>query len=174
MEEGKTGRRAFLGKLIGGGALTGVVATIGAVFAYFLPPHGVGSRWGYQQVKIAKVADIPVGKGKMALVGDEPVWVVHLARGFVGFFATCTHKGCIVEWEEKRGVFSCPCHDGLYDAHGNVIAGIPRRPLPFFRVDTLDGDVYALPHHTISSSGEESPRGRDTMFGRGPGINRPL
>ena len=38
MEEGKTSRRTFLGKLLGGGVLTGVVATIGAVFAYFLPP----------------------------------------------------------------------------------------------------------------------------------------
>ncbi len=142
MEEEGANRRSFLGKLLGGTLLVGAGGAIASILGYLFPPHGVSSRLGPQQVKVGKAADIPPGKGKLALVDGEPVWVVHLALGFEGLAATCTHKGCIIGWEEKRRVFSCPCHEGLFDAHGNVISGLPRRPLPHFRVGSIHGDIY--------------------------------
>jgi cytochrome b6-f complex iron-sulfur subunit len=145
MEAESAGRRSFLSKLLGGTLLAGGGVTIGAIFAYLFPPHGASSRLGSEQVKIGKAADIPPGKGKLALVNGKPVWVVHLARGFVGLSATCTHKGCIIGWEEKRKIFTCPCHEGLFDAHGNVIAGLPRRPLALFQVGSIHGDLYVAP-----------------------------
>lgn len=159
MEQEKASRRSFLGKLLGGGLLTGLVAAMGSVLAYIIPPHGVSFRLGHEQVKIGKATDVPLGKGKLAMVGDEPVWVVHLARGFAAFSATCTHKGCVIKWEEKRGVFSCPCHDGLFDAHGNVIAGMPRRPLPAFPVDAVNGEIYALPRRIAAGRGGDAHGG---------------
>ena len=43
--------------------------------------------------------------------------------------ATCTHLGCQVRWEADKKHFLCPCHGGVYDVTGKVIAGPPPRPL---------------------------------------------
>ena len=48
--------------------------------------------------------------------------------------ATCTHLGCQVRWEADATRFRCPCHGGVFDATGKVLAGPPPRPLD--RVET--------------------------------------
>jgi Rieske Fe-S protein len=47
--------------------------------------------------------------------------------------AGCTHLGCIVTWDEGQQIFKCPCHDGRFDAEGNVLSGPPPAP----RTDTV-------------------------------------
>lgn len=39
--------------------------------------------------------------------------------------ARCSHKGCIVKWNEKRKQFDCPCHGGVFDDTGSNIGGPP-------------------------------------------------
>ena len=39
----------------------------------------------------------------------------------VAFSAICTHRGCIVQWQEDTRQFLCPCHNGAFDATGNPI-----------------------------------------------------
>ena len=41
----------------------------------------------------------------------------------------CTHLGCPVRWDDKTRSFFCPCHGGVYDVAGRVLAGPPPRPL---------------------------------------------
>jgi Rieske Fe-S protein len=41
----------------------------------------------------------------------------------------CTHTGCEVVWIPDRQLYHCPCHEGLFDADGRVVAGFPPRPL---------------------------------------------
>jgi Rieske Fe-S protein len=57
--------------------------------------------------------------------------------------ATCTHLGCQVHWEAKDKHFRCPCHGGVYDATGKVLAGPPPRPLDSVdaRIDSADDTV---------------------------------
>jgi cytochrome b6-f complex iron-sulfur subunit len=141
-------RRSFLGRLLAGSLLVGVAGVISSVVAYLFPAGTVMSALGPRRVRVGKAADIPIGQGKLTLVNDEPVWIVHLARGFVGRSALCTHQGCIVKWQADRRLFTCPCHHGLFDERGNVIAGFPLRPLPHVRVGVVQGDVY------VSSSEE--------------------
>jgi cytochrome b6-f complex iron-sulfur subunit len=174
MEDESASRRSFLGKLLGGSLLVGMAAVIGSAIAYLFPSHDTGSRLGPQQVKVGKATDIPRGKGKLALVNEEPVWVVHLARGFEGYAATCTHKGCIIEWEEKRGVFTCPCHQGLFDAHGNVIAGLPRRPLPHFQVGSIQGDIFVLSRRPMAQEAGGSSHRLASGLRRGPATKHHL
>ena len=60
------------------------------------------------------------------------VWVRQEASapgGYVVFSPVCSHTGCNVAWQDPRRAFVCPCHNGTYDIHGNVIAGPPPRPL---------------------------------------------
>ena len=44
--------------------------------------------------------------------------------------STCTHLGCRVSWDAETQELKCPCHGGVYDATGAVIAGPPPSPLP--------------------------------------------
>jgi Rieske Fe-S protein len=43
--------------------------------------------------------------------------------------AVCAHLGCRVHWEPSTQQFKCPCHGGVYDRTGNVVAGPPPRGL---------------------------------------------
>lgn len=141
MEETPT-RRSFLGKMMIGTLLAGGAAVVSVISAYLFPPSEGASGLSSQRVKTGRAIDLPPGKGKLTLVDGEPVWVVNVASGFAGMSALCTHKGCIIKWEEKRQLFSCPCHEGLFDERGNVIAGLPRHPLTRFRVGLVRGELY--------------------------------
>lgn len=41
----------------------------------------------------------------------------------------CTHTACQVAWEPDREIYRCACHEGFFDADGQVLAGPPERPL---------------------------------------------
>jgi cytochrome b6-f complex iron-sulfur subunit len=140
-----TTRRSFIGKLLAGSLLAGFAGAVAAIVAYLFPPEEVTSALGPQQVKVAKADEILPGEGRLVLVDEEPVWVVHLARGFLAMSAWCTHKGCVVKWDDQARVFRCPCHEGEFDERGNVVAGLPLRPLTRFHVGLVKGDLYVSP-----------------------------
>jgi cytochrome b6-f complex iron-sulfur subunit len=143
-------RRSFLAKLLGGTVLTGVAGVLSAIVAYLVPPEQVRSSLGPQRVRVGRGDDLAVGEGKLVLVDDEPVWVIRVARGYVAWSAVCTHKGCLLKWERQRKLFQCPCHEGLFNDHGNVVSGLPRRALTAYRVGLVGGGVY------VSRAGEWS------------------
>ena len=66
-------------------------------------------------------------------VGDE---------NFVVFSRVCSHLNCLVRWEESKEQFLCPCHGGVFDKEGNVVAGPPPRPLKRLPVKVEDGVLY--------------------------------
>ncbi len=74
---------------------------------------------------------------------NETVFVVWDGlTGIRAMSATCTHLGCRVRWDNGAQRFKCPCHGGEYDAHGNVTAGPPPRPLLALAARITDeGDV---------------------------------
>lgn len=49
--------------------------------------------------------------------------------GIVVLSAVCSHLACTVRWNQQSRHFECPCHGGLFDPHGRVLAGPPTRPL---------------------------------------------
>ncbi len=137
-----TSRRSFMSKLLAGTLLAGLGGTIASIVAYLFPPGEVSSALGPQRFKVGRADDILPGEGKLTLVDEEPVWVVHLARGFVAMSAWCTHKGCIIKWDDQGRLFRCPCHEGQFDERGNVVFGLPLRPLNRYRVGLVRGDLY--------------------------------
>lgn len=54
---------------------------------------------------------------------------------------TCTHKGCIVEWQAKDLKFICPCHDAKFSADGKVLAEPAKSPLPTYEVEEQNGEI---------------------------------
>lgn len=142
MNEDDASRRAFLGKLVGGSVLASSLGSIGSIVAYLTPPGEVRAGLGPQRVRVAREDEFEPGQGRLALVDEDPVWVVRVASGFVALSAVCTHKGCSLKWQDKRRLFICPCHEGSFDERGNVVSGLPRRPLSQFLVGVVDGEVY--------------------------------
>jgi cytochrome b6-f complex iron-sulfur subunit len=46
--------------------------------------------------------------------------------------ATCTHKGCLVDWNAKNNDFLCPCHGAQFKPDGTVAQGPADKPLAKF------------------------------------------
>ena len=151
-------RRVFLAYLSGAGAaFIGLVTGI-PIVGYLLSP--LADRAKTQWIRVGKTSDFQ---------GSEPqrvtftitrrdgwtedreartCWIV--ADGSVSFRVfngRCTHLGCAYSWQttgERGGAFHCPCHDGVYDRQGNVLAGPPPRPLDRLEYRVEDGALDVL------------------------------
>lgn len=64
-----------------------------------------------------------LGQGKIA-VWKERDGVAHAVS------ASCTHKGCIVTWNDAERTWDCPCHGSIFSADGGVLHGPAVEPLP--------------------------------------------
>jgi menaquinol-cytochrome c reductase iron-sulfur subunit len=141
-------RRSFFGVLVG--SISAVVGAMMAVplvrFALHPVLHGGGGAdWfalGSPEELAAAAATEPLRAevsfrsvdGWRATTVKQTVWVTRgAAGGLVVLSATCPHLGCVAVWHGDRGRFVCPCHNGNFDRHGEVLSGPPPRgldPLP--------------------------------------------
>lgn len=64
--------------------------------------------------------------------GDQDVRALH---------STCTHLGCRTSYDRRVKRIVCPCHGGVFDVQGNVVAGPPPEPLPTLTTRIEDGNV---------------------------------
>lgn len=135
-------RRTFLSGLLKGSLVVGLLSALGGISAYIFPPERREFNPGRLRLRVGRADDFEVGEGKQVLFGGEPVWVLRLPSGFVALSAICTHQGCIIDWDEKRRLLVCPCHGGLFDYHGNVIAGLPTRPLRHLHAEVVGEEVF--------------------------------
>jgi Rieske Fe-S protein len=97
--------------------------------------------------RIGAVNEIPIGS---SVVFDYPephdscVLVRIADEEFVAFSQKCTHLSCAVIPDPGRGVFKCPCHEGLFDLRtGRQLAGPPPRPLPRITLEVRGGEIFA-------------------------------
>jgi Rieske Fe-S protein len=70
--------------------------------------------------------------------------VTHDGQNVTVFSDVCTHLRCRVSWHEDRGMFICPCHDGLFSVDGEVLGGPPPRPLDQFQTKIENGQLQIL------------------------------
>ncbi len=59
----------------------------------------------------------------------------------LAFNATCTHKGCVVDWSDQSKGFLCPCHATEFKADGSVAKGPATQPLAKFAVKTEGSSI---------------------------------
>jgi Rieske Fe-S protein len=60
--------------------------------------------------------------GKLAVYRDEGSEVHAMSP-------TCTHLGCVVEFNGAERTWDCPCHGSRYGTDGAVIRGPAKKPL---------------------------------------------
>lgn len=89
---------------------------------------------------LAKVADIPVGGGKV--FAEQKVVLTQPTAGVIkAFSATCTHQGCVVA-DVSNGTINCPCHGSAFKvADGSVANGPATRALKSVTVTVADGAI---------------------------------
>ena len=136
-------RRSALAKIVTAGlglitaALAGLVGLVAA--PRMTRPE---RRWR----KAGSILDLPPDQPMAAVLAERQAdgWfqtrrqtIVFIDRegdGYRALSATCAHLGCRVRWDAAKTQFLCPCHGGVYDREGRVLAGPPPAPLERFAV----------------------------------------
>jgi cytochrome b6-f complex iron-sulfur subunit len=119
-------RRTLLWFIAGG--LGGLLAAAAGwpLLRFLAPAAGTG---GGGQVKVPRSAVKP-GAAHFFEYRGKPAVVLQAKPGeYAALTAVCTHLGCVVQWQEGKGEFLCPCHGGRFSAAGAVLGGPPPRPL---------------------------------------------
>jgi len=74
--------------------------------------------------------DLLPGEGRILRDGRRPVAVARGEDGVVHrVSATCTHLGCIVQFNDGDQTWDCPCHGSRFTLDGNVLDGPASQPL---------------------------------------------
>ena len=136
------GRRKFFKRLFQVFAVLWGAGFTAAAFSYLKLPQRL-LPLVEQAVEVGPAGGFSPGEGRLVTGHHQPFWVV-LADNeeFVALPAVCTHRHCILEFEEETGQLLCPCHQGVFDLNGNVLGGPPPRPLEVLSVTVKGGIVY--------------------------------
>ena len=86
------------------------------------------------------------GSAVVDVQGQFPLAVVRTADATAtALSATCTHAGCIVDYDGAAKALHCPCHNADFDLQGNVLRGPTSIPLPVYKATpAADGIVVDL------------------------------
>ena len=78
-----------------------------------------------------------------SLLNEEAkVLVIKDSQGeLIAVNPTCTHQGCIVDWEAEENQFICPCHNAKYASDGKVTGTPAQSPLPTYEVQEDNGQI---------------------------------
>ena len=149
----QAGRRRFLSRAIAvistfiGGALA--VPAIGHIVSPALKPteNPLVPLGSVDQFEVGKPARVDFlyykNDGWVQERNSASAWVVRKsASEFVVFDPACTHLGCPYSWSADQNRFICPCHGGVFDIDGAVLAGPPPRPLDRYQNSVQDAKLY--------------------------------
>ena len=132
-------RRKFFDVTVSGGfALTAAVIFLPLLRFLYPPTKKIAG--STEAVPTFKTDEIPEGQARSIIYNNEPTLIVHYKDSFFALSAVCTHAGCVVKWDEKKRMISCPCHGASFDVKGKVLEGPPPAPLKVYSVK-ISGDT---------------------------------
>lgn len=76
--------------------------------------------------KITSLDEIEPGQGKLVTYRGKQLAVFRDTSGVAHMLSpTCTHAGCIVQWNDAESTWDCPCHGGRFTPEGKCFYGPP-------------------------------------------------
>ena len=82
--------------------------------------------------------DVLAGEDRLVEIDGEKVVGYRDERGALhALSATCTHMGCIAQWNGAAKSWDCPCHGGRYRPGGEVLRAPPTQALRRLRVEEV-------------------------------------
>jgi menaquinol-cytochrome c reductase iron-sulfur subunit len=150
-------RRRFLGFLTE--ALLAVIGLCLAIpaLAYIWAPlrrKSPEDATGSSFVEVGSLADLPVGQWRQLTVDAlrqdgwektqirRAVWVRRQGNTVAVLSPICPHLGCPVNWHPEQSEFRCPCHGGIFNADGQLVAGPPPRGMDELAHETREGQLW--------------------------------
>jgi len=98
--------------------------------------------------RAAKIQHSLASQAAQAVLSGVYVWRIN-EQTLVVFSRSCTDLGCPVTFDRRSECFLCPCHGGIFDKHGQRMAGPPDRPPYRYDVRVVDGilqvDLASVP-----------------------------
>jgi len=146
-----SGRRGFLVRLI-----QGTYAVIGATLAFVVGGAVIAPSFGRREAMWLHAGDaddlsegtpLPITlrlarpDGPSEVVDRKIVYLVKNGSEVRALDSTCTHLGCRTRFNSDTMQIECPCHGGVYDVTGKVIAGPPPAPLRAMTTRVDNGKV---------------------------------
>jgi nitrite reductase/ring-hydroxylating ferredoxin subunit len=108
---------------------------------YLLPAQRLQIPELQPTIRVARVADFPVGTGRVVSWGARVVLVVRRsAETYYAVQGTAPSDGCLLKWDEQGLQIVSPCTHLVYDLHGTVVTGLSTVPLRRYGV-FVHGDV---------------------------------
>jgi menaquinol-cytochrome c reductase iron-sulfur subunit len=155
-DEKKIDRRQFMSWVTGAiSAIIGLGLGIPAI-AYIVGPS-LKKEEAQNWINLGSISKVELGiptlfKTKIQrqtgwIVNEEEISVYILTengRDFVAMSNICTHLGCRIRWIEDREEFFCPCHNGVFDKDGGIVAGPVPKPLDQFDTKVEDNQLFVL------------------------------
>ncbi len=95
-------------------------------------------------LKVAEVADIPSGTGKVVEAGGKAIAVFNVDGRFYALDNRCTHMGGPLGRGRLTGdVVTCPLHGSRFDVTSGDVVGPPaRRPVRTYLVQVREGSIF--------------------------------
>jgi cytochrome b6-f complex iron-sulfur subunit len=136
----KVSRRAVIGAAGVGWVALGASAAVGglALQTFMMPKVLEEPDPRVRLGPLNMFAEMPVG-GVNEDFKDKGIWIVRLDGEIAALSTTCTHLGCIPNWQATDRKFKCPCHGSGFMQNGINFEGPAPRPLERFKVSVEDG-----------------------------------
>jgi Rieske Fe-S protein len=138
-------RRTFVQRLLNislfGASAFAAGGTIYPVWRYLASPPKPELESGFERIVVTSVRGLPAGEARSFQYAGIPYLVIHDKGAVYALSAVCTHKGCLVAWDKRRGELVCPCHGSAFDVNGNVKRGPAPRPLPSLKGRIIQDQV---------------------------------
>lgn len=141
IQEKKITRREFLSLGIAAGFAVAAIASTYSVFKYLYPTEEAAQQVE-EKIMVASLDELPPGSAKFFRFRNKPSVVINHNGKITALSAVCTHLGCIVKWDGDQQLLKCPCHAGVFDSSGRVLAGPPPAPLPALKALVANNKIY--------------------------------
>ena len=117
------------------------VGLVGVVASFLKAPPS--ARWaGQNVVQAGDAQSLKAGEARLIRHGTAPLYLVRLSDDeIVAVSALCTHFRCVLNWNSQNRSLVCPCHNGVFSATGDVMSGLPTKPLATYPTEVRRGEI---------------------------------